>query len=156
MANRLRLRLGDNEIELEGNVAFIKSQLADFITRIEGTSERRPTESGGGKGVPPRRVATLSAKGLSPAEYIKQKQPRGGTERLLVLGKYLEEQRGATAFTRVDIKALAGLAKIVPPKSIYYTRGVQQGLVQTQARGRYALTLSGEAAVNAMPAKKSG
>lgn len=147
MPRRLRLRFGDNEIEVEGDPAFIKAQLADFFSRI------------GLQVIPsrdlPKAIATAAEKHKvpSPSESLREKKPKTGTERLLVLGRYLEAYRSAVDFSPSDVNKLAAEAKITKIEPIYFTRAVKQGLLRTTGKRRYSLTLSGEDVVNAMPSE---
>lgn len=140
---RIRLRHGDNEIELEGSDAFIKKHLEQFFARLGGTALT---------GKPPIREQLLSTttphktggKSLTPAEFYKQKGKTDGVSQVLVFGKYLEEFRNKPEFTRKDINAVALEAKI--SKDIhaqYFTNAVKQGLLRKQGPN-YSLTLSAE------------
>jgi hypothetical protein len=147
---KIRIRHGDNEIELEGSDTFIKKHLDAFYQRtqyaplvsapatlkqdIQATAAKKP----GG------RV-------LTPAEFFKSKNRTDGTAQILIFGKYLEEFRGQSDFTRQDINKIAAQAKI--SKDIhgqYFTNAVKQGLLRSVGRGKYSLTLSAEDALAAM------
>src|SRR5438132_1038404 len=87
--SRIRLRHGDNEIELEGPDPFIRKQLEQFYARLGGTIS-------GGK--PAIREQLLSAtahktggKAPTPAEFYTQKGKTDGVSQILVFGKYLEQ-----------------------------------------------------------------
>lgn len=151
MTNRVHWRLGDQEIEIEGDIKFINQQLKLFLERLSGSVSGPPP-----KDLPSKIVASAKAgKILSPAEYIRQKAPNGGTETLIVLGKYLDEFRNKGEFTGKDIKQLAREAKITAPQNVYYTRAVKQGFLRAVGRATYGLSITGEDAVAAMPSKKA-
>lgn len=153
MENKIRIRVGENEIELSGSEKFIEKHLEAFSARI------------GNGNISPQKISQVeisnspsaqrkSGKQPSPTEYFREKSPKGGTEQLIVLGKYLEDFKGAEEFTQKDIKALVKSAKIKSIHSNYFNYAVQQGLMRTLGHGKYSLTLSGEDAVLAMPKNK--
>jgi hypothetical protein len=149
MSKRVYWKVGDHEIEVEGDNAFISKQLKMFFDRL-GHTPQSPT-----KDLPSKIVAVAkSGKVLSPAEYFRQKSPDGGTETLIVLGKYLDEFRNKSEFTPKDIKAIGQEAKIPLIQGQYYVNAVKQGLLRSLGRGTYGLSIRGEDAVAAMPSKK--
>ena len=87
---RIRIRHGENEIELEGSDGFIKAQLAQFYVRL---GRELP---GSGKAPPPLREQLLAAAPLSkpgksptPAEFYRSMGKTDGLSQILVFGKYL-------------------------------------------------------------------
>ncbi len=150
MTKRVYWKVGDHEIEVEGDNAFIQKQLKIFFDRL-GYQQRSTS-----KDLPSKIVAVAkSGKALSPAEYFRQKSPNGGTETLIVLGKYLDEFRNKAEFTPRDIKAIAQEGKIPHIQGQYYVNAVKQGLLRSLGRGTYGLSIRGEDAVAAMPSKKA-
>lgn len=150
MTKRVFWKIGDHEIEVEGDNAFIQKQLKMFFDRVGG-QRQQPLS----KDLPSKIVASAkSGKVLGPAEYYRQKNPSGGTETLIVLGKYLDEFRSKSEFTRKDINALARETRIRPIHAQYYANAVKQGLLRSVGRGTYGLSLTGEDAVAAMPSTK--
>jgi len=149
MAKRVYWKVGDREIEVEGDNAFIQQQLKMFFERLGSTPQSAT------KDLPSKIVAVAkSGKTLSPAEYFRQKTPSGGTETLIVLGKYLDEFRNKSEFTPKDIKTIAQEAKIPHIQGQYYVNAVKQGLLRSLGRGKYGLSIRGEDAVAAMPSTK--
>jgi hypothetical protein len=141
---RIRLRHGDNEIEVEGSDTFIKKQLEQFYARLGGSP------AAGGKvpireqllspGTPPR----TGGKTPTPAEFYKEKGKTDGVSQILIFGKYLEEYRKKPEFTPKDVNAVAKEAKL--SKDIhaqFFTNAVKQGLLRKQGQN-YSLTLSAE------------
>lgn len=152
MPQRVRYKVGDHEIEVEGSGKFIKQQLKEFFARVRSPGGQRPMAA-----ELPEKIAEAARKGKapSPAEFVRAKQPRSGTEQLIVLAKYLEDYRSISEFRRSDINKIAGEAKIRDIHSQYYSMAVKQGLLRTVGTGKYSLTLSGEDAVLSMPAAKA-
>jgi hypothetical protein len=149
MAQRVRLRLGENEIEVEGDEKFVEAQVQRFIKRMGGTTTSTPPPDLPAKIVAAAKPTTAPA----PAEYYRQKKPKGGTETLLVLAKYLEDFRSQNQFSVTEINRLAAEAKIKDVHTQYFTRAVQQGLTRSVGKSKYALTISGEDAVVSMPSR---
>jgi hypothetical protein len=152
MANRIKVRVGDSEIELEGDAKFIESQLAKFYEKVgPSAAPSRATES-----VQSRVNAATPTKELSPAEFVRRAAPKGGTEQLLALAHFLERNRGAKDFSRQDVKSLCAEAKLKDLHAQYYSLAVQQGLLRVASKGRYGLTLTGEDAVSKMLTRGQG
>lgn len=153
MNKRVHWKIGDQEIEVEGDAAFIQKHLKTFFERTGG-----PPPPPVSKDLPSKIVAAAksgkSGKVPTPAEYYRLKAPNGGTETLIVLAKYLEEFRNKNEFLRKDIKAIASEAKLDDIHGQYYANAVQQGLLRSLGRGTYGLSISGEDAVAAMPSTK--
>src|SRR5882762_141197 len=149
MTKRVFWKIGDHEIEVEGDNAFIQKQLKLFFDRVGGQHLLQQAVS---KDLPSKIVAgAKSGKTLSPAEYYRQKNPNGGTATLIVLGKYLDEFRSKGEFTKKDINALAREVRIKPIHAQYYSLAVKQGLLRAIGRGTYGLSITCEDTVAAMP-----
>jgi hypothetical protein len=152
MALRVHWKLGDFEVEVEGDDEFIEKQLKLFLERVEPGLHPVPPAD-----LPSKIVAAAkSTTAPAPAEYYRQKKPQGGTETLLVLAKYLNDYRSQNQFTKNQITKLANEAKIKDVHGQYFTLAVKQGLLRTAGKGNYALTISGEDAVAAMPTTRKG
>jgi len=150
VAKRVYWKVGDQEIEVEGDDAFIQKQLKVFFERLGYHPQSASRD------LPSKIVAgAKSGKVLSPAEYYRQKNPNGGTETLIVLAKYLDEFRNKSDFTKKDIKTIAQEAKLSTIHGQYYANAVKQGLLRSVGRGTYGLSISGEDIVAAMPSKKA-
>ncbi|HKV05060.1 MAG TPA: hypothetical protein VJO53_08145 [Candidatus Acidoferrales bacterium] len=143
-------KVGDQEIEVEGDNALIQKQLKLFFDRLGPTSRSVPTD------LPSKIVAAAkSGRAPSPAEFFRQKSPNGGTETLIVLAKYLDEFRSKSEFTTKDVKELTREAKLSPIAGQYYVNAIKQGLLRSLGRATYGLSISGEDAVAAMPSQKA-
>src|SRR5439155_5384666 len=110
---RIRIRLGENEIELEGADDFIRKHLEQFYARI-GTSapaSQRPALRD--QLLAPSTPQSKSGKEPTPAEFYKQKGGKSdGVSKILVFGKYLEQFRNKAEFTQADINEAAKDAKL--------------------------------------------
>ena len=150
MNQRLRLKIGENEIEVEGDKRFIEQHLKFFLDKYD--TPRLPEQKIDAK-KPVRGGEVLvdkSKKILSPAEFVRQKNPQGGREKLIVLAKYLEDYENLSEFKGKDINRVAHQAKIGKIDPSYYPLAVKQGLLNKIKHGCYQLTLTGEDAVLAM------
>lgn len=148
--NKIRIKHGEHEIEVEGSDDFIKDQLLEFYSRIKAASTRVPASKIREDILEPLPKA-VAGKEPTPAEFYREKGRKDRTSQILILGKYLEEHRGLSEFTREDINGLAKEVKL--PKDIhgqYFTNAVKQGLLRVHGRGRYSLTLSAESALASM------
>lgn len=158
--SRIRWKLGTDELEIEGDPEFIAEQLDRFLEARGSTPIREEPASAPihVRPAPQETQASIrEARELTPAEYMRQKNPQTGTEQLIVLAKYLEDSSGKREFKMADINKLARDAKVKDIHSQYFTYAVKQGLLRSVAKGTYSITLSGEDAVLALPkAAKSG
>ena len=141
---RVRVRFGENEVEVEGPEELIKKHVDQFLTQLSlgyshaarrGLKDQllsQPAESAAGKKPP------------TPAEFYREKGKTDGVSQILVFGKYLEQFRNMSEFTRKDVNAVAKEAKL--SKDIhaqFFTNAVKQGLLRKQGQ-KYSLTLSAE------------
>ncbi|MFA5866765.1 MAG: hypothetical protein WC891_02200 [Actinomycetota bacterium] len=144
--SRVWLRYGDNEIEVEGTDAFVKTYIEEFHSRI--SKER-------GDVVKPELKESIykasstekpKQKAPTPAEYFKTKGSKAdGISRVLIFGKYLEEFKAKSPFKQSDINDIAKEARLA--KNIhaqYFTNAVQRGLLRAHGKGAYSLTLSAD------------
>jgi len=148
--NKLRIKHGDNEIEVEGTDNFIKAHLSEFYSKIQDVGTRLPT-SKIKQEILSVSTKPPSGKEPSPAEYYRKKGREDGISQILILGKYLEEYRGMSEFSREDVNKLSNEAKL--SKNIhgqYFTNAVKQGLLRSHGRSKYSLTLSAESVISSM------
>ena len=129
MNQRLRLKIGENEIEIEGDKAFIKQYLNSLLDKLD--SPKAPGQRIDGH-KPTQQIETMSDKAkktLAPDEFVRQRNPKGGTEKLIVLAKYLEDYEKLNEFKSKDINRISRLAKIGKIDAAYYPLAVKQGLL---------------------------
>ncbi len=146
---KIRLRHGDNEIELEGSAEFIKEHLESFYERLGliGTGISAPQLKKAVGAAPPKKPK----KALSPAEFYRSKGKTDGVSKILIFAKYLELYRDKTEFSRADINKLAKEVKLSKDiHSQYFTNAVKQGLLRSLSGAKYALTLSAEEVIASM------
>ncbi len=147
---KLRIRHGENEIELDGELDFIAAQLKSFYERLglvggktspaTFKQELLSTEKPKTEGVAP-----------TPAEFYKSKERTDGLSQILIFGKYLEQFMDKPEFTRADINEIAGQVKLSKDiHSQYFTNAVKQGLLRVHDGSKYSLTLSAEEVISSM------
>ncbi len=147
---KIHIRHGDNEIDVDGNDTFIKKQLAAFYERIQHTQLASPSASLK-KDIQASATKKPSGKQLTPAEFYNSKKRTDGISQILIFGKYLEDYRGKSEFSRQDINDIAKSAKISKDiHSQYFTNAVKQGLLRNLGHSNYSLTLSAEEVLAAM------
>jgi hypothetical protein len=147
---KIRVRHGDNEIEIDGSDAFIKKHLQDFYERIQYAQLASPSASLK-KEIEASAAKKPSTKQPTPAEFYKSKNRTDGTSQILIFGKYLEDYKGKSEFTRQDINDIAKDAKIAKDiHSQYFTNAVKQGLLRNVGYGKYSLSISAEEVLSAM------
>jgi hypothetical protein len=147
---KIRIRHGDNEIEIDGNITFIKKQLSAFYERIQYTQLASPSASLK-KEIQASAAKKSLGKQLTPAEFYKSKNQTDGISQVLIFGKYLEDYRGKSEFSRKDVNIVAKEARI--SKDIhtqYFFNAVKQGLLRNIGPRKYTLTLSAEEVLAAM------
>jgi hypothetical protein len=147
---KVRIRHGDNEIEVDGSDAFIAKQLKAFYEKVQPGHSVSPPASLK-KDIQVSASKKPTGKAPTPAEYYRSKNRTDGVAQVLIFGKYLEEYRSKPEFTRPDVNAVAAEAKVSKNiHSQYFTNAVKQGLLRSLGSGKYALTLSAEDALAAM------
>ena len=147
---KVRIRHGENEIEVEGSDAFIAKQLDAFYERVQpaqGVTAPATLK----KDIQSSASKRTSGKIPTPAEFYRSKNRSDGVAQVLIFAKYLEDYRNKQEFTRPDINAIATEAKLSKDiHSQYFTNAVKQGLLRSISSGKYSLTLSAEDALAAM------
>lgn len=147
---KIRVRHRDHEIELEGTDEFIEQHLEAFYDRIGSIPPSTPSSELKKEILKPP-MKKPAGKAPTPAEYYTSKGKTDGISQILIFGKYLEEYKNASKFSRSDINKLAKEAKL--PKDIhsqFFTNAVKQGLLRSHGAGKYSLTLSAESVLSAM------
>jgi len=147
---KVRIKHGENEIEVEGSDAFIKKELNAFYDRI-GQVRTALTPATLKTDIQASAGRKAGGKVTTPAEFYKSKNRKDGISQVLIFGRYLEELRGKTEFSRQDINKIASEAKLSKDvHSQYFLNAVKQGLLRSLGGGKYTLTLTAEEALAAM------
>jgi len=146
----MRVRIGDNELEVSGPSGFVEKKIAEFVElNKEKTCER---------GISPKTSApqaghrsTASSRQISAAQFFKKVKARTAVDRVLAAGYYLEVLCGAENFTAAEIRdTIQKKAKIPPPKnpSDLVNNNIQKGYMMAagdkDGRMAFVLTSDGE------------
>ena len=143
---RLKWKERDHELEVEGDESFIEKHLTSFREKLENA-----TTSGADDLPQSSREASAgqsSARGLAPAEYLRKVRPKGGTETLTALAKYLADNRNKTQFSRADMNEITREARLKDISGGFYTRAIEQGFIMRAGSENLSITMTGEDAVN--------
>ena len=148
--SKIRIRHGDNEVEVDGSDGFIKKQLDAFYRRIQ-QPEQLAAPVTLKKDIQESATKKSSVKAPTPAEFFRSKNRTDGVSQILIFGKYLEEYQGKSNFSPQEINDIATNAKLAKPvHAQYFTNAVKQGLLRSHGAGKYSLTLSAEDVLAAM------
>lgn len=145
--SKIRVKHGEDEIDLEGSESFIEAHLEAFYKKIDRMPAMRIRE----QILSPTQISSSVAKQQTPAEFYKAKKKTDGISQIIIFGKYLEQYKGQSDFSREEINEVVKLAKL--PRDVhsqYFTNAVKQGLLRQHSKGRYSLTLSAESTLSSM------
>lgn len=146
---KIRIRHGENEIEIDGELSFIQNQIKSFYERLGLVGGRTsPTTL---KQDLLQQKPKSSGETPSPAEFYRSKGRTDGLSQVLIFGKYLEQYRETPEFTRQDINNVAKEVRLSKDiHSQYFTLAVKQGLLRSHPDKKYSLTLSAEEILSSM------
>jgi hypothetical protein len=148
--SKIRIRHGDNEIELDGSDQFITKQLEQFYDRIGAVAASQRVSIKQRLLDEPATPSEKRGKTPTPAEFYKSKGKQDGLSQLLIFARYLEEFEEMSEFTPTDVNKVAKQAKLskdIHPQ--YFSNAVKQGLLRKHGR-KYSLTLTAEEALASM------
>jgi len=152
----MRIRVGDNELEVTGPTEFVEKKIAEFIELNKTVPLARsvPPQL---SGRPPVEKATESTKTLSLAQFFRKANPRTDYDKALAAGYYLEFFRKMENFTSAEIRdAIQKEAKTQPPvnPSDATSKNIKKGYMMSagdkDGKRAFVLTSDGEDAVREM------
>jgi len=160
---RIRIVRGDEQLEAEGDKAFVLNMLKQFTPGGAAT-----TPPGGGRTraapSPAAAPARTSGKSLSVGEFVRQYGFKKHTDLVLAFGYYLEKYAGVDRFTSADISNCYYEAKLETSNtSQMISQNIKRSYMMAakKARGEkgggkgYTLTRSGEQFIEAAGKKAS-
>jgi hypothetical protein len=145
---RIRIKIGEVEIEAEGDKEFVEKQIEEFKNEIPEIAKDIPAKEKTVNSETPKEKVELE--GLSLAEFYKRKQPKDHNETVVVFAYWLTKKKGKEEFKTKEISACFDEARIPSPKNItQHISAVASGkkkpyLTAGSEKGWYKLTLSGE------------
>jgi len=151
----MRIRIGDNELEVTGPKEFVEAKIAAFIE----LNKRLPAASGVGSaesGASPSNRTDEACKPLSVAQVFKKANAHTDVDRALLAGHYLEYHAKHESFTAAEVKDTIRAAKVSPPDNpnAVIDKNIKKGLMMAagdkDGKRAFVLTTDGEDAVRAM------
>lgn len=141
--NRIRLKQGDRELEIEGEASFIEAHLEKLMGVAFGGA---PSASGAAPQEEIRRVPASFAvkKNLSLSDFIALKEPQNLVDRLLVLAYYQEKYEATIAYTLAELTSLwEAQWPELPLEEETWQAALERGYLQWQDDGRLTLSFAG-------------
>lgn len=153
----MRVRIGDNELEVTGPIDFVEKKIAEFREQqkaIHSTDAgQRPHKSKA------QELLDLMKpdKQMSAAQFFKKVSPKSDVDRCLAAAYYLEKIKGEEKFTAAELSELIRTeAKRQPPKNPNLTvhqniqKGYMMGAGDKDGKMAVVLTSDGEEAIEAL------
>jgi len=146
----MRVRIGDNELEVTGPIDFVEKKIAEFREQQKSTTPLSPA---------PTRLQpkTTSTKGMSLAEFFKKILPQSHADRFLAAGYYLEKIENMEKFTVAELSKIitSGAKKQLPQNPNDIVNGnIKKGLMMAagdkDGKMAFVLTSDGEDAIEAL------
>jgi hypothetical protein len=140
---RIRIKLGEVEIEAEGDKEFVEKHIEEFKKEMPKIAKELPPK----EVTPEIPKGEIGLKGLSLVEFYKKKQPKDHNDTVVVFAYWLAKRKGQEEFQTKDISACYDEARIPKPKNVpqhilAMTR--KACLTAGSKKGWYKLTLTGE------------
>jgi predicted transcriptional regulator len=122
----MRVRMGDNELEVSGPRAFVEAKIDEFVKK----QKELPSKGESITPSAPSRTGDVSAtdKGISIGEFIRRLGLKKHTDLVLAFGYFLEKYAGETEFSPADINRCYYDAKMD-------TSNTSQMIIQNIKRG---------------------
>jgi len=144
---RIRIRLGEVEIEVEGDKEFVEKHIEEFRKEMPKIAKELPPKEEIISSEIQKEKVELEK--LSLAEFYKQKQPRDHNEIVVIFAYWLTKKKGQEEFKPKDLLSCYDEARISKPKNIsqhisYVCSGTKAYLTTGSKKGLYRLTLTGE------------
>jgi len=147
---RVRIKRGDNEIEVEGDKKYIAQILKKY--GLEETLQPSKLPKPGKKSIPDSTPQKGFSGKMSTAEFVLKYQIKKHTDLVLGFGYYIEKMKGMDKFTPGDITSCYYEAKLDPSNtSQMIIQNIKRGFLM-EAKGSekgskgkkyYTLTQSG-------------
>jgi hypothetical protein len=144
----MRIRVGDNELEVSGPSDFVEKKIAEFVQQQEQLVQPAHTGTVGDR-ASSERIAPPGKK-MALAQFFRKLGLRTDVDRVLAAGYYLETSGGAESFTAAEVAAAIRKAKNPPPKNPNdsINQNIKKGLMMSagdkDAKMAFVLTTDGE------------
>ena len=144
----MRIRIGDNELEVSGPSDFVDKRIAEFVQQ-----QKQPVQ--------PAQAGTAgnhaSSEGIAPpgkkmalAQFFRKLGLRTDVDRVLAAGYYLETSGGAESFTAAEVSHAIRKAKNPLPRNPNdsINQNIKKGLMMSagdkEGKMAFVLTTDGE------------
>jgi len=144
----MRVRIGDNELEVSGPTGFVEKKIAEFVELNKEKPLVRKVASGVSQKTPE------SMKKMSPSQFFKKTVPQTSVDRVLAAGYYLEKFQNNESFTANDVRETIRSAKRNPPTNTNdaINSNIKKGLIMSagdkEGIRAFVLTSDGEDTIN--------
>lgn len=149
----MRVRVGENELEVTGPSDYVENKIAEFLERQKSIPEARATKT------PPTltdQTSSRSSKKKSVAQFFKQITLKTDVDRALAAGFYLEQINNEENFTAAEIAETIRASKTPPPKNPNdaVNKNIKKGYMMAagdkDGKMAFVLTTDGEEAIKAL------
>lgn len=149
----MRVRIGDNELEVNGPSDFVEKKVAEFLEQqkslpLVGTPKSSPHHL---------EPAIKSTKDISIAQFFKRMTLQSHADRFLAAGYYLEKKENMEKFTAAELseRVRTGAKKPLPKNPNDVVNGnVKRGLMMSagdkDGKIAFVLTSDGEEAIETL------
>ena len=107
---RVKIVNGDFHFEVEGDKAFVKEMLKQYVSESVDIGFSAPASSSGT--VTKEKPTKSTSKSISIGEFVRQLGVKRHTDIVLAFGYYLEKYSGRESFTTADINSCYYDAKL--------------------------------------------
>lgn len=148
----MRVRIGDNELEVTGPIYFVEEKIAEFreqqkATPVAGIARSSPPH-------PTTQTSPKNTKEMSAAQFFKKVSPKSDADRVLAAGYFLEKYKDEESFTAAEISQIIQKeAKTPPPKNPNdvvngnIRKGYMMAAGDKDGKKAFVLTTDGEEAI---------
>lgn len=146
MNARIRIKRGDNELELEGEPSFIAEQFERMKALAFGESPAAatPKEAIAESPFPPVSASYRVKKNLSFDDFLSLKEPQSPVDRLVCLAYFQEKYGERVQYSVPELEAFWQASWPESPLEEHvWKEAIEQGLLQWQEEGRLTLSYSG-------------
>jgi hypothetical protein len=153
---RIRIKLGEIEIEAEGDKEFVEKHIEEFRKEMPKISKELPSKEKPILPEIPREEVELEH--LSISEFYKQRQPKDNNETVVVFAYWLTKKERKEEFKTVEISACFSNAGVPKPRNVTQhmkmaSSGKKAFLMKGSKKGLWKLTITGEKFIEERPRK---
>uniref|UniRef100_A0A7C3J6X8 Uncharacterized protein n=1 Tax=candidate division WOR-3 bacterium TaxID=2052148 RepID=A0A7C3J6X8_UNCW3 len=144
---RIRIKLGEAEIEAEGDKEFVEKHIEEFKKEMPKIAKELPPKEKIITPEIPKEKVELEK--LSLAEFYRQKQPKDHNETVVVFAYWLTKKEGKEEFTPKDIENCYTQTGVRKPRNVPQTMkilasGDKAYLIKGEKRGIYKISMLGK------------